>query len=510
MRLLLIFPLIILSFQIQAQSLLRSIPAAEKVSSKKILEFLEAADKSNHEFHSIMVLRNGKVVAEGWWSPYKPGLKHTMYSVSKSFTSTAVGFAVKEKLLTVEDKVVSFFPEQLPPIVNENLAALRVKDLLTMSVGQSPDPTRAIAPDSNWIRSFLSTPILHKPGSKFLYNSMATYMLSAIVQKVTGQKVIEYLTPRLFTPLGIDGMDWETDGLNINTGGWGLRIKTEDMAKLGQLYLQKGKWNGIQVLPAEWVEEATTLKIEQEPDAPQSKKDSSDWLQGYCYQFWRSRNNSYRGDGAFGQFIIVLPGKDAVIAVTAETTDMQDEFDLIWKYLYPAFSESSPNESSSDQIALEKKLSLLALPNPHKSNFSATKNLSGSNFLLEKNEKNIRSLSFELKGENLHLTINTDTSTHEIKFNPGSWSLDETTRPGPYLVAGARSALKGLPPFKTAGSYNWKDKSTLELWLRYIESPHTELFTFKFKDPGILITVHNSFEPQARISTLKGVKSNKQ
>lgn len=510
MRLSTIILLIALAFQAEAQPLPRSTPAAENVSSKNILEFLEAANKSRHEFHSVMILRHGKVVAEGWWSPYKPGLKHTMYSVSKSFTSTAVGFAVKENLLKVEDKVVSFFPQELPTNVNENLAALTVKDLLTMSVGQAPDPTRTIVPDSNWIRSFLATPVLHKPGTKFLYNSMATYMLSAIVQKVTGQKIVDYLGPRLFTPLGIEGMDWETDGNNINTGGWGLRIKTEDMAKLGQLYLQKGKWNETQVLPEAWVEEATSFKIDQAPDAPQSKKDSSDWMQGYCYQFWRSRNNSYRGDGAFGQFIIVLPEKDAVIAVTAETADMQDEFNLIWKYLYPAFRNEPVNESQPDQAALEKTLSSLALPNPYKSNFTSSKNLSGAFYLLETNEKNIRSLSFDLKGDILHMKINTDTSGHEFQFGPGSWSQGETTRPGPYLVAGARSALKGLPPFLTAGSYRWKDRNTLEMSLRYLESPHTETFTFQFKDPGVLITVHNSFEPTSKISTLKGVKSNKQ
>lgn len=502
--------LIIFGLKIQAQPLPRSTPSQENISSEKILEFLDAAEKSDHEFHSIMILRHGKVVAEGWWAPYKPELKHTMYSISKSFTSTAVGFAVKEKLLSVEDKVVSFFPDQVPSNISEHLSSLRIKDLLTMTVGQSPDPTRTVVPDSNWVRSFLSTPILHKPGSRFLYNSMATYMLSAIVQKVTGQKVLDYLAPRLFVPLGIEGMDWETDASNINTGGWGLRIKTEDMAKLGQLYLQKGKWNDTQILPAEWVEEATTIKIEQAPDAPQSQKDSSDWLQGYCYQFWRSRNNSYRGDGAFGQFIIVLPEKDAVIAITAETSNMQDEFNLIWKYLYPAFKEEQVQENESGHSALQKKLASLSLRIPDKKNYSASKNLSGSYYLLENNEKNIRSLAFDLKGDILHITINTDTSSNEIKFAPGDWSMGETSRPGPYLVAGARSALKGLPLFKTAGNYRWKDKSTLELTLRYIESPHTELFTFQFKDPAVMITVHNSFEPPARKSSMKGVKSNKQ
>ena len=191
-------------------------------------------------------------------------------------------------------------------------------------------------------------------------------MLSAIVQKVTGQKVIDYLKPRLFDPLGITGMDWEVDPKGINTGGWGLRLKTEDMAKFGQLFLQKGLWNGKQILPASWIEEASSTKIMQNPDAPQAKKDSSDWLQGYCYQMWRCRNNGYRADGANGQYIIVLPEKDVVIAVTAEAPDMQGEINLIWKYLLPAFQPKKLPANSGLLANLKAKEAVLALAIPSK------------------------------------------------------------------------------------------------------------------------------------------------
>src|SRR6478609_4466769 len=259
--------LLLLTVQLFAQqvSLPRSTPEAEGVSSEGIIQFLDAAAKSKHEFHSIMIIRHGKVITEGWWNPYRPDLKHTMYSVSKSFTATAVGFAVTEKKLSLEDKVISFFPEETPTQLSPYLAALKVKHLLTMTAGQAPDPTGPVAVSQNWVKTFLNTPILDEPGSKFLYNSVATYMLSAIVQKVTGQKVIDYLQPRLFQPLGITGIDWETDPKGNNTGGWGLRLKTEDMAKFGQLFLQKGMWNGKQILPASWVEQASTKKIDQDP-----------------------------------------------------------------------------------------------------------------------------------------------------------------------------------------------------------------------------------------------------
>ena len=250
--------------------LARSTPEAEGVASSGLVAFLDAVAKSKHEMHSIMVVRHGRVIAEGWWAPYTAAGNHTLYSLSKSFTSTAVGLAVAEGRLTVNDKVVSFFPKDLPETVSENLAALRVKDLLSMAVGNEVEPTGAVTKEENWVRAFLAQPITHAPGSVFMYNSVATYMCSAIVQKLTGEKVIDYLRPRLFEPLVIEGMTWEECPRGINTGGWGLSVPTEALSKFGQLYLQKGKWEGRQILPAAWVDEATTFKIQQpSPAKPQ-------------------------------------------------------------------------------------------------------------------------------------------------------------------------------------------------------------------------------------------------
>lgn len=503
----LLFLLFTVSLQAQTISTLpRSVPEAEGVSSEGILSFLGAAAKSKHEFHSFMFLRHGKVIAEGWWNPYSRNLKHTMYSVSKSFTSTAVGFAVNEKRLTVDDKVISFFPDFMPDTIRENLRELTVKHLLTMSAGQEPDPTRTlVSRDSNWVKAFLAVPVINKPGSAFLYNSLATYMLSAIVQKVTGQKVIDYLTPRLFKPVGIQGMDWETDPMGINTGGWGLRIKTEDMAKLGQLYLQKGNWKGKQLLPKEWVEEATTFKIQQSPESLQSKRDSSDWLQGYCYQFWRSRHNSFRADGAFGQYIIVMPEQDAVIAITAESPDMQDEINLVWKYLLPAIKKDKLQINKNSWASLHKKLASLALPLPAKSTASpVASRISGKTFTIGENENDIKSLSLQFTNNICYLTLKVDTATYKIGFSSAKWETGETTKPGPYLLAKAKARFAGLPPFKVAGYYNWKDENTLELTLRYIESPHTKKIICHFDKNKILMNFENSISQSNKETSLKG------
>jgi CubicO group peptidase (beta-lactamase class C family) len=320
-------------------SLPRSTPEIEKVSSKGIIDYLQAVKESGQDLHSLMVVRHGKVIAEHWFGDHAADKNHVMHSVSKTFTATAIGFAVAEKRLKVTDKVISFFPNDLPDRVSPYLAGLEIRHLLTMSVGHDSDPTDKLDSSvTNWERMFLATPIQHKPGTKFIYNSLATYMLSAIIQKVTGEKLIDYLTPRLFEPLGISGAEWHTSPTGVNIGGWGLFIKTEDMARMGQFMLQKGNWKGKQLLPTTWFDEATRAHIKQAPQwtKPGAKEADSDWMQGYGYQLWRCRNNAYRADGYVGQFIIVIPEKDAVVVTTANIQDMQAEINLIWKHLLPA------------------------------------------------------------------------------------------------------------------------------------------------------------------------------
>jgi len=491
-------------------SLPRSKPEKEGVSSQGIIDFLNAAGKSRTEFHSFMFLRHGKVIAECWWDPYKPELRHTLYSTSKSFTATAVGFAVSEKRLSVNDKVISFFPDELPDTVSPFLSDMTVKDLLSMSAGQDPDPTfKTVVNDTNWVKAFLATPVVHDPGTKFLYNTLATYMLSAIVQKVTGEKIIDFLKPRLFGPLSISGMDWEVDPLGINTGGWGLRLKTEDMAKFGQLFLQKGKWNGKQLLPASWIEEATTKKIDQNPDAPQAAKDSSEWLQGYCYQMWRCRHNGFRADGAFGQYIIVLPDQDAVIAITAETPDMQDEINLIWEYLLPSIKTGNLTEDNALSEILSNKLSSLALPLPVKGDGSVgISKVSGKTFYLESNDKHLEAIDFKFVENVCQVSMMVDSIRYNFSFGSGHWISGETSLHGPNLLLKAKSHFVGLPPAKVAGSYGWKDSNTLELVLRYIESPHTETITCNFEKNKVLLNFHNSNEPGNIQTEFKGVVGN--
>jgi CubicO group peptidase (beta-lactamase class C family) len=487
----------------------RSIPESEGVSSEAILRFVEAADKNANEIHSFMFLRHGKVIAEGWWNPYKPELKHTMYSLSKSFTSTAIGFAVSEKLLSVNDKVLSFFPEDVPDTIFTNLEQMTVKDLLTMSAGMDPDPTYRVAGNTgSWTKTFIRTPVVYEPGTKFLYNSLATFMLSAIVQKVTGEKVIDYLKPRFFTPLGIDSIDWEVNSQGINTGGWGLRLKTEDIARAGQFYLQKGKWNGKQLLPSEWIEEATSFKIDQAPNAPKTVKDSSDWMQGYCYQFWRCRHNAFRGDGAYGQYMIVFPDLDAVVAITSQTDDMQKELNLVWKYLLPAMGNESLPVNNEALSKLQTKLSSLAVKADSKSPTSQIENeISGKIFKFEYNNQEVQNLSLRTSDTLVTLYMRKSDKDYVLNFKHANWYLGETELPGPNLVPNKNIDI--LRPFKVAGSFTWLDNNSVELTLRYIESPHTETITCVFLDNKVGVSFKNIFSKEDDIRLIEGIPEEK-
>jgi CubicO group peptidase (beta-lactamase class C family)/predicted glycoside hydrolase/deacetylase ChbG (UPF0249 family) len=503
-----LFPALLLQFILIAalaqapDGIPRSTPEAEGVSSAKLIAFLDTLNQSQHEFHSLMILRHGKLIAEGWWKPFAPNLLHTMYSCSKSFTATAIGFLVAEKKISVEDKVISFFPDDLPDTISENLKALRVRDLLSMSVGMAKEPSH-ISATENWVKGFLSWPINYTPGTKFLYNSMATYMLSAIVQKLSGQKTLDYLQPRLFAPLQIKGIDWESDPRGINVGGWGLRLKTEDMAKFGQLFLQKGIWQGRQIIPATWVEEATTMKIMQDPDAPAEKKDKSDWLQGYCYQMWRGRHNTVRGDGAFGQYIILIPDEDAVVIITSETANMQGEQDLLWQYLLPAFEKSALPANKKQQKLLASRLANLSVK-PAAGTAMLSTNISVKTYGIVSMQRGLDSIRFETEKDIIKLQLYTDSARHDLNFGNGRWVTNMSTRKGPSLVARALNNRHDFRAQKLAGSYSWVDDHTLELKMLHYESMHTETLRVVFNGDQLQINDIASFDP-AHPAMLKAV-----
>lgn len=310
--------------------------------SKAMDGFFELAAADSMDIHSVMIVRDGSVIYSRWQSEGVDTVPHVLHSVSKTFTATAVGLAIADGKLALTDKVIDFFPDKLPADVSDNLKAMTVRDLLTMTCGHDVEPSGR-GEGTDWVEAFLAWPVEHKPGTFYLYNSLGTYMCSAIVQKVTGEKVVDYLDARLFQPLHIDKPRWEESPQGINCGGWGLYLKTEDLAKMGQLLLQKGEWNGQQLIPAEWVAEMSKKQVEsvnpgtrmEDAAAKGMTLETSDWMQGYGYQMWRCRPGCFRADGARGQYIIIVPDKNAVIAITSDNADLQGELNLVWERILP-------------------------------------------------------------------------------------------------------------------------------------------------------------------------------
>jgi CubicO group peptidase (beta-lactamase class C family) len=486
------------------EKLPRSTPESQGVSSAGIVDFLNAVDTGRVELHSFMFIRHGKVIAEGWWGPYGSDYKHLLYSVSKTFTATAVGLAVSENRLKITDKVISFFPNSLPDSVSTNMKKLTVQNMLMMSVGADQEPRRGSG-DADQIMSFIATAPSKEPGSVFKYNNTATFMLSAIVQQVTGQTVFDYLQPRIFKPLGIRGIDWDLNPQGINLGMIGLRLRTEDLAKFGQLLMQNGVWNGKQLLPKEWIKEATSFKIESNDPGNKSPKDLNDWAQGYCYQMWRGRNNSVRLDGLGGQFVMLFPDKDAVVIMTANARNTQNELNLMHYYLFPAIkSDKALPENAGLNSELQKRQAALSLKPTTAAGLSKSEiesKISGKEFDLAKNNNNIQSVYFSFNGKECSFAIKRDDNISVIKAGLESWKRSNTLSSS--LLAPPRTASKSVdanykilqPVIKVGASYSWTDKNTLELTARFIEeSLGSETIVCKFIEVNGSVNV--SIEPK--------------
>jgi CubicO group peptidase (beta-lactamase class C family) len=430
------------------QSLDRATPESVGIPSNAIVDWVNELEHEAPDPHSLMIVRHGKVVAEGWWAPNAPELRQTLFSLSKSFTSTAVGIAIAEGHFGLDDAVVSFFPTEAPAHVSPNLAAIKVRHILAMCTGHTAETVDSAGPGvgkgTNLVRGFLALPVTNPPGTHFVYNSPATYMLSAILQKRTGQKLVDYLRPRLFEPLGIENPTWEEDRAGINMGGFGLKVRTEEIARFGQLYLQKGMWGGKRLLPAEWVEAATSRQIETGP----TPNPNPDWQQGYGYQFWRGRHGSFRGDGAFGQFCVVVPAQDLVVAVTSGTGPMHRILDTLWGIVLPALRPAALPEDRAAHQALSQRLAGLRLvPRSGAGSSALETSLNGAKFTCAENPFGWSSLSLEFGARGGALVLGVDgRRQRRIRFGRSAW------RTGPSAVV---LGWQGQHPATGAG---WRDQ----------------------------------------------------
>ena len=470
----------------RAHALPRGAPEAQGVSSMALLQFVEEAEQKIDALHSVIVVRHGQVIAEGWWAPYAANEPHQMFSLSKSFTSTAVGLAIAEGKLSVDDPVLKFFPDESPEKLSANLRAMRVRDLLTMSTGHHNEDLNGFpfGSEESVVKKFLALPVTHKPGTFFVYNTAATYMLSAIVQKVTGRTVLEYLRPRLFEPLGIANPTWEASKQGVSMGGFGLSIRTEDIAKFGQLYLQRGKWNEKQLVPASWVDAATSRWMSN------GSNPASDWEQGYGFQFWRCRNGAFRGDGAHGQFCVVMPEQDTVVAITAGTRDLQGVLNVVWTKILPALQAKASGALPADAAAetkLKQKLASLSLKRPVAvagALPAMAAAVAGKRFVFPKNPQAIEAVMLTPSANDsttTELAVTIAGAEERVKISGDSWARGELTR-GP--AAGA-VALSGV----------WTAADTFTLDVVRYQTPFITRYRLKFAEEQVTVETQLNVGP---------------
>ncbi|WP_159884518.1 serine hydrolase domain-containing protein [Paenibacillus puerhi] len=448
----------------------RSVPEQQGMSSDSIVAFLDAVDEEEFELHSIMIVRNGHVVTEGWWKPYEAESPHLLNSLSKSFTSTAVGIAEYEGLLSLDDQVISFFPELVTEEIESNMKDMKIRHLLSMSTGHDQDTTFVMWEDhSNWAKVFLEMPIKHEPGTHFLYNTGATYMLSAILERVSGQKLLDFLRPRLFDPLGIQDVPTISCPQGVHVGGFGMSMRTEDIAKFGQLYLQNGVWEGVRILPEGWVQAATSKQVSNGDD------EHSDWSQGYGYQFWRCRHDSYRGDGAFGQFCIVMPKQNAVIAITAGLMEMQDVLALVWKHLLPGMTDRQLLPESARYTDLSTRLNALSYVSDqgvHRTPFQWRSHSAA--YSIAPNANQFTQAVFSEDEQEISLSLIGDKGSFELRAGLGCFSYGE-------------GELNGFS-FNYAACGTWRKRNVLDITLFMTQYPLSDRITCHFVSDSVQIT----------------------
>ena len=408
----------------------RATPESQGVDSRAVIRWIDACERTftggkEGRMHGFVIVRHGKVIAEGSWKPFDTlNETHMLYSHSKSFTASAIGFLVDEGKLDLDERLTDIFPERSPTNMSENLKALRVRDLLTMNAGADNLNPVSENPGGDWVTAYLANRIDRKPGSGFKYDSFATYMLAATVERKSGMRLMDFLGEKMFRAIGIEKAWTTTSPQGIACGGWGMNMTTRELARFGQLYLQNGRWGGKPVLSPEWVALATARQTwcGKAKGCAEARASKSEWDQGYGFQFWRCRHNCYRADGASGQYTIVMPDQDAVVSLNAGLNDMQREIDLVWEHLLPAMERDARPEDPAASGALAARCAALAIPPLDDSSASGAGAFEGRTFRLAKNRRNFDSVRFDSTEGGWMCTLVTPSGPQRFPVGRGAWA----------------------------------------------------------------------------------------
>ena len=402
----------------------RVTPESVGISSESLIRFYEEMRQNKLPLHNIILMRHGKVVMQGSWYPYTKDMNHMIYSTSKTVCALAVGFCIQEGRFSMDDHLVDFFPELITGPIHEFNRMRTVRHLLTMTGGETGDASSIDRSYPNWLKTYLNTPPRCKPGTLYGYDNSATHALAAIVQKVSGQMLIDYLRPRLFDPLGItDTVYWE-EQMGINTASRGFHCTIEDLAKIGQFVLQRGQWEGKQLLDPDWLDEATAKQVEVTHFTSRT-----DGNPGYGYQFWRYRDDTIGTKGNGGQNFIVHPKYDMVWAFTANMEDSYGRHSgfmhMAWPLLFGNISDEPlpENPEAYERLRqIERELEM-APPFSMGCRSSMEDVLDGHTYVVVKNSAQIHDITFHKteKGMKLVFTLGLDSHKWEVDLGYDEW-----------------------------------------------------------------------------------------
>ena len=449
-----------------SDGLTRAAPRAVGVNAAVIDAFLDDAAASGLDIHGLMLHRAGRVVAEGWWWPYRADRPRIMHSATKSVLACAVGMALEEGRLRLQDKVVTFFPEALPQVVDEKLAAMTVEDLLTMRAGHAAETSGSIwrGIRTSWIYEFFRIPVVYPPGSTFVYTSAASYMLSAILTKVTGQTLHEYLKPRFFEPLGIVGAQWDVGPDQVNPGGNGLTMKTADLLKLGVLHAQNGVWEGRRILSEGWIAQAT-----------RSHGDN------YGYHWTTTPDGPYLAIGIFMQFVMVFPKHQAAFAIVGAAQEGSQAFLPVVNRHFPrAFAAPSSQVADARLSARMAAAGQEPTLSPRPSETAAR--VSGKTFRVEANSLGVTAVRFVFETDRCVFHLVDATGEHRIACGLQAWIESRTDMPGADLHHGY-----ALDSAVVVAGADWMDAHTLRMAWIFAETAFRDTVICRFDHGGVAI-----------------------
>jgi len=390
-------------------------PEESGIPSKKIFSFLEYLEQKKLCMHNIMILRHGKIAFETHYPPFTAHGLHRMYSVTKSFVSVAIGFMIDEGKISLQSKLADFFPEYLEEPVHPYIKEMTVRDLLLMATPYNA--TTYKVSDKNWIKTFFTTEPTHKSGTVFKYDTSGTVALTALVEKISAQNLVDYLRPRLFEPLGFSKDAWCVERPEGGAwGGSGLLCSTYDLARFGLFLLYHGKWQGRQLLSASYLKEACSPLIDNRVTTMGPE------LQfGYGYQIWQTRHNGFCANGMGNQMAVCLPEKDLLLVTNADTQGIASDHDILldafWKHVYVNISDEAPGENPEDSAKLKDKLGRLEFPSVDGEIVSPCQNnFHGKKYQFTDNPMKIKWVVFEFADGEAVMKYENAAGVHEIKF----------------------------------------------------------------------------------------------